>query len=162
PRRSFIRARERKRREGTISVDQKVPRLRDIYPLVIAAIEHVAAQLEQGSLTENVFEQGRLQPAYIHEVIVVVNGRVLAISVEDAGVIGQQILPLRPNLGERLSPKFNADLPIRCNYAGRQSAFDIVQRRIWSKLVQSEWRFILADLDLRSWKLMPVEPDICA
>src|SRR5439155_2901472 len=134
----------------------------DICSLAIAAVENVSAKLEKGSLAENVFEQGRLQTADIHEVVVVVNGSVLAVSVEDAGVVGQQILLLRPNARERLSPKLNADLPIRCNCAGRQSAFDSIQRRIWSKLIQSEWRFILADHDLRCGKLMPVEPDVCA
>ena len=136
--------------------------MRDIYPLVIAAVEYVAAKLEKGSLTENVLEQGRLQPAYIHEVIVIVNGRVLAVPVEDAGVIGQQILLLRPNVRKRLSPKLSTDLPIRCNRASRQSAFDSVQGRVRSKLVQSEGRFPLPDFDLRSGKLMPVEPDVCA
>ena len=39
----------------------------------------------------------------------------------------------------------------------------IVNRvRIRSQLLQAEWRFILADLDLRCGKLMPVNPDVCA
>src|SRR5439155_6275227 len=126
------------------------------------AVEHVAAKLEKGSLPENVLEQGRLQTADIHEVIVVVIINVAAVPVEDAGVIGQQILLLRPNVRKRLSPKLSTDLPIRCNRASRQSAFDSVQGRFRRKLGQSEVRFPLPDFDLRSGKLMPVEPDVCA
>ena len=48
----------------------------------------------------------QLQPADIHKVVVVVDGDVAAVAVENAGVIRQQILLLRPNVGEWFSPKF--------------------------------------------------------
>ena len=44
PRRSFIRARQDKRRERAVGIYQQVPRLRDICTLVIAAVENVSRQ----------------------------------------------------------------------------------------------------------------------
>ncbi len=104
----------------------------------------------------------QLQPADIHEGIVVVNARVAPVPVEDAGVIRQQILLLRPNVRERLSPKLNPDLPVRRDCPGWQTALGDDQGRVWSKLLQPERRFPLADLDLRFGKLMPVDENVGA
>src|SRR4029077_1580670 len=139
PRRSFIRAGERKRREGTVGIHQQVQRLRDICALVIAAIEHVTAKLQAGILTEQfALPRQKLQPPDIHKVVVVVNGDIASISVEDAGVIRQQILLIGPNVRERLAPDLHADLPLRRDSPRRQTALDYDQGRIWSKLLQSE------------------------
>src|SRR4029077_6313534 len=99
--------------------------LRDIYPRFIAAVKYVAAQLEKGRLTKDFAgERLQLQAACEHKIVVVVDGNVAAVAVEYAGIICQQILPLRPNARERFSPKFDTDLPIRGDCAGWQRAFN--------------------------------------
>src|SRR5206468_3029954 len=118
--------------------------------------------LQKRSLTSKVFEGLQLQPADIHEVVIVVGGDVAAVAIENAAVIGQQILLCGPNIGERLSPKLNADLPLRCDRAGSDGALDRIQRSIRGKLLQAKWRFPLTNLDLGGWELMPVEEDVCA
>src|SRR5713101_9713010 len=45
PGRSFVRPGERKRREGTVRIDQQVQCLRDVCPLIVAAIKNVGAKL---------------------------------------------------------------------------------------------------------------------
>src|SRR5436309_14488180 len=95
--------------------------------LVIATVEHVAAELETGILTEDfAFERHELQPADIHKVIVVVVADVASVPVKDAAVIRQQILLLGPNAGEWFSPELNADLPLRRDRTRRQTALDDV------------------------------------
>jgi len=80
-----------KRREGTIVVYQQVARLRDIFLRFIAAVEHVAAQLEKGGLTKDfACERLQLQAACEHKIVVVVDGNVAAVAVENASVAGQR------------------------------------------------------------------------
>ena len=96
-------------------------------PAVIAALEHVAAKLKKGLLTKDfAVKRLQLQATHIHEFVVVVDADVAAVAVENPGVIGQQILLLRPNARERFSPKLHADLPIRGDCVGWQSALDRV------------------------------------
>src|SRR5439155_14023510 len=52
--------------------------------------------------------------------------------------------------------------PLRCDRASRQTALDNVQGGVRSSLFQTEWRFPLADLDLRPGKLMPVDENVRA
>ena len=136
--------------------------MRDICALVIPAIEHVTAKLQTGILTEDfAFERHQLQPADIHEVIVVVNAGVASVPVEDAGVISQQIFLLGPDVCERLAPDLHTDLPLRRESPSRQTAFDYDQGRVWSNLFQAKRCFPLADLDVRFRELMPVDEDVC-
>src|SRR5206468_9593179 len=93
-----------------------------------------------------------LQPADIPEIVVVVIVNVASVPVKDAGVVGQQILLLRPNVGEWLSPKFDPDLPFWSDSPGGKTALDNEQGGVRSELLQAEWRFILADLELRCRK----------
>src|SRR4029077_435791 len=119
-----------------------VQRLRDICALVLAAVEYVTTKLQTGILTEQLaLPRQKLQPPDIHEIIVVVNAYIASVSVEDAAVIGQQILLRRPDVRERLAPDLRADLPLRRDGPGRQTALDYDQGRVWSKLLQPEGRF---------------------
>src|SRR2546422_5125 len=82
-------------------VYQQVARLRDIHPLFITAVEHVTAQLKKGLLTSDfTFKRLQLQTTHKHKVVVVVDGDVATVAVENARVVGQQVLLLRPNAGE--------------------------------------------------------------
>src|SRR4029077_18830631 len=71
-----------------------------------------------------------------------------------------QILLRRPDVGKRLSPQLRADLPLRRDGPGRQTALDYDQGRVWSKLLQPEGRFPLANLDVRFWELMVVNVNV--
>ena len=88
------------------SLTSRLPDGEIFVPCVIAAVEHVAAQLKKGSLTENVFEQGcnSRRPTYM-KLLLSLTRDVAAVAVENPGVIRQQILLLRPNAGERFPPK---------------------------------------------------------
>jgi hypothetical protein len=136
--------------------------LRDIYPRFIAAVKYIAAELEKRGLTSDfALEWLQLQAADKHKVVVVVDGDVATVAVENASVVGQQVLLLGPNAREWFSPKFGTDLPVWRDCAGRQCALDREQGIIRSELLQAKWRFILADLDLCRRILMPVDPNIC-
>src|SRR4029077_12799441 len=75
----------------TIVVYQQVARLRDIFLRFIAAVEHVAAQLEKGGVTKDfACERLQLQAACEHKIVVVVDGNVAAVAVENASVAGQR------------------------------------------------------------------------
>jgi hypothetical protein len=124
PRRSFIRAGQNKRRERPVVVYEQIARLRDIHPLFISAVEHVAAELKKGSLSKNVFERLQLQATDKHKVVVIVDRDVAAVAVENSCIIRQQILLLRPNAGERFPPEFGTDLPIWRDCARWQRALD--------------------------------------
>src|SRR4029077_7078560 len=76
----------------TIVVYQQVARLRDIFLRFIAAVEHVAAQLEKGGLTKDcACERLQLQAACEHKIVVVVDGNVAAVAVENASVVSQEV-----------------------------------------------------------------------
>src|SRR5436190_15347098 len=115
---------------------------------------------EKRSLSKNALEQGGLQPAHIHKVVVVIVTGVAAVAIENPSIISQQICPARPNSRERFAPKLNADLPLRCNRASRQSSFDRIERRVWSCLFQTKWRFPLTHFDLCPGNLMPVNKNV--
>src|SRR5205823_6990124 len=111
-------------------------------------------------LSKNVLEQSGLQPPHIHEVVVVIIGDVPPISVENAGVICQQICLVRPYGREWFSPKLHANLPLWCDRACRQSSLDRVQSSVRSGLLQAKGRFPLTHLDLCPWELMPVDKNV--
>src|SRR5207249_8384304 len=77
-----------------------------------------------------------------------------------AGVVRQQILLLRPNGRKWFSPKFNTNLALWGDCAGWKTTLDNEKGCVRSQLLQTEWRFVLADLNLRRRKPMPVEPNV--
>ena len=123
--------------------------------------EPVAAELKKRLLTKDfAVKRLQLQATHIHEFVVVVDADVATVAVENPGVIGQQILLLRPNAGERLSPKLHANLPIRGDRVCRQSPLDRVQSSVGVSCSSPNGALYWPALICAAAKLMPVNPDV--
>ena len=101
-------------------------------------------------------ERLHFEAADIHVFVVVVDRNVASVAVENAGVIGEQILLLRKSAGQRLAPNLHADLALRCQRARHLAALKREELRIGAYLFEAEGCLVLAHLDVEFRKPVPV------
>ena len=137
--------------------------MRDVGAGIIAAVENVGAKLQTGSLSEEfAFERKQLQPAHIHEVVIVVDGGVASVAVKNARIVSHQVLFLWPQVHKWLAPDLHTELTLGCDCAGRQTALDREQELVGCNLFQTERCFPLADFDVGLGNGVPVNENIRA
>ena len=103
-----------------------------------------------------------LEPADVHEFVVVVVVKIAAVAVEHPGVIGHEDLFAPAKLRERFAPQHRADLPLRRDRARRQAALNRVDQSVRCELFKTERRLPLAHFQIHFRNAVPVDENVGA